>query len=219
MSIFRRIKDIFSATAHDTLDKAEDPEKMANEYLRQLNDQYYEAKTHVAAAMADETRLQQKMLEAQKEVEKYQNMAENALRAGKEDLAKQALQRKGNAQKVATQYEEQFRAQEEQVDQLQNALATLETKIGETKAKRDLIIAKKNRAKTQESIQTAAGGISKAAAMDKLDRLEDKVDDRLAKAEAMAQLETSSLDAQFQQIELESGVDSEMEELKRKLGM
>ncbi len=83
MSFFGRIKDWFSATAHDTMDKVEDPEKMANEYLRQLNDQYYQAKTQVAQAMADETRLEQKMLEAQNEVEKFQGMAETALRSSK----------------------------------------------------------------------------------------------------------------------------------------
>jgi phage shock protein A len=220
MSFFGRIKDWFSATAHDTMDKVEDPEKMANEYLRQLNDQYYQAKTQVAQAMADETRLEQKMLEAQNEVEKFQGMAETALRSSKEDLARQALQRKTQAQRMATQYEQQFQAQSEQVDNLQKSLADLETKIGETKARRDLIVAKKNRAQTQEAIQSAVGSLgSGMSATDKFDSLEDKIDDRLAKAEAAAELESSSLENQFRDLEAESGVDSEMEELKRKMGM
>ena len=219
MSFFGRIKDFFSANVNDALDKAEDPEKMANEYLRQLNDQFYEAKTQVAQAMADENRLQQKMVEAQSEVEKYQTMAEQALRSGKEDLAKKALQRKTQAQRVATQYEQQYQAQSEQVSSLQDALANLETQIGETKARRDLIIAKKNRTRTQETIQSTVSGIGKMSSMDKLDRLEDKVDDRLAKAEAAAELEAGSLENQFREMEMTSGVDSELEELKRKMGM
>jgi phage shock protein A len=219
MSFFGRIKDFFSANVNDALDKAEDPEKMANEYLRQLNDQFYEAKTQVAQAMADENRLQQKMVESQSEVEKYQAMAEQALRSGKEDLAKKALQRKTQAQRVATQYEQQYQAQSEQVSSLQDALANLETQIGETKARRDLIIAKKNRARTQETIQSTVSGIGKMSSMDKLDQLEDKVDDRLAKAEAAAELEAGSLENQFREMEMTSGVDSELEELKRKMGM
>jgi phage shock protein A len=219
MSFFGRIKDFFSANVNDALDKAEDPGKMANEYLRQLNEQYYEAKTQVAQAMADETRLQQKMVEAEKEVEKYQGMAEQALRSSKEDLAKQALQRKKQAERLAQQYTQQYEAQSAQVDKLQDALANLETQIGETKARRDLITAKQNRARTQESLQTTVSSMGKISAMDKIDQLEEKVDDRLAKAEALTELESNTLDNQFREMEMTSGVDSELAELKRSMGI
>ena len=53
MSIFNRIRDLLSANVNSMLDSAEDPEKMAEEYLRQLNNELYEAKTNVASAMAD----------------------------------------------------------------------------------------------------------------------------------------------------------------------
>jgi phage shock protein A len=219
MSFLGRIKDILSANINDMLDNAEDPEKMANEYLRQLNDQYYAAKTEVASAMADETRLQQRKIQYQTEMENWQGKAESALRATKEDLAKAALQRKVQAEKLFQQYEQQYQAQSEQVDMLQEALANLETRIAETKAKRDLIIAKKNRAQTQEAIQATTRGISRVTAMDKLDMLESRIDDRLAKAEAMADLESDTLENQFRKLEAESGVNAELEELKRKLGV
>jgi phage shock protein A len=219
MSFLGRIKDILSANINDLLDNAEDPEKMANEYLRQLNDQYYAAKTEVASAMADETRLQQRKIQYEAEVEKWQGKAEQALRAGKEDLAKAALQRKNQADRVRAQYEEQYTAQAEQVDLLQEALANLETRMAETKAHRDLIVAKQNRAKTQESLQQTTRNLGRVTAMDKLDMLESRVDDRLAKAEALAELETDTLENQFRKLEAESGVDAELEELKRKLGV
>jgi len=219
MSFLGRIKDLLSANINDLLDKAEDPEKMANEYLRQLNDQYYQTKTEVAAAKADENRLQQKMVQYFSEAEKWQNNAESALRAGKEDLARAALQRKNQARKMGEQYEQQYKTQAEQVDALEEGLGGLETRITETKAKRDLIIAKKNRVKTQESLQQTMRSLGRVSAMDKLDMLEDRIDDRLAHSEAMAELESSTLENQFQKLEREAGVDSELEELKRKLGM
>jgi len=219
MSFLGRIRDLLSANINDLLDKAEDPEKMANEYLRQLNDQFYQAKTEVAAAMADENRLQQRMVQYYAEAEKWQGNAESALRSGKEDLARAALQRKLQAEKLAKQYEQQYQAQSEQVDQLEEGLANLETRIAETKARRDLIIAKKNRARTQESLQTTIRSMGRISAMDRLDMLEDRVDDRLAHAQAMTELEGSTLEHQFRQLEQEAGVDSELEELKRKLGM
>lgn len=219
MSIVGRIKDLLSANINSMLDKAEDPEKMANEYLRQLTNELYEARTNVAAAMADETKLEQKLQQYQAEADSWQNKAEAALRASDEDLAKAALGRKVQAQKLADQYREQHKAQEEQVDALQDALVGLETRIAETKAKKELIIAKKNRAQTQEAIQRTARSLGNASAMDKLDQLEEKVDDRLAKADAMAKLEGDSLETRFKDLEKDQEIDSELAELKRKMGL
>lgn len=214
-----RIKDLISANINSMLDKAEDPEKMANEYLRQLTNELYEVRTGVAAAMADETRLEQRRVSASSEVQQWQSKAESALRAGDEELAKAALSRKVQAQKLAEQFQAQETAQEEQVDAMQEALVQLETRIAEVKAKKELIIAKKNRAQTQEALQRTATRMGQISSIDKLDQLEERVDDQLARAEAMAKLEQGSLEARFRDLEKESEVDSEMAELKRKLGM
>ncbi|MEI7646077.1 MAG: PspA/IM30 family protein [Chloroflexales bacterium] len=219
MSILGRIKDLVSANVNAMLDKAEDPEKMANEYLRQLTNELYEARTSVAAAMADETKLEQHRIAGQRETDQWQSKAEAALRAGDETLAKAALSRKVQSQKLAEQYQQQETAQEQQVTALQDALVNLETRIAEVKAKKELIIAKKNRAATQEAIQRATASMGGASTLDKLDALEEKVDDRLAKADAMAKLEQGSLENKFRNLEKDQEVDSELAELKRKMGM
>ncbi len=219
MSILGRIKDLVSANVNSMLDKAEDPEKMANEYLRQLTNELYEVRTNVAAAMADETKLEQRRISSQNEVDQWQMKAEAALRAGDEELAKAALARKVQAQKLAEQYLAQETAQEEQVAALQDALVNLETRIAEVKAKKELIIAKKNRAATQEALQRTATSMGRITAIDKLDQLEEKVDDRLAQAEAMAKLEQGSLESKFRDLEKDQEIDSELAELKRRMGM
>jgi phage shock protein A len=219
MSILNRIRDLMSANINSMLDKAEDPEKMANEYLRQLTNELYEVRTNVAAAMADETKLEQRRVSSQAEAESWQSKAEAALRAGDEELAKAALSRKVQAQKLFEQYDEQEKAQEQQVAAMQDALVQLETRIAETKAKKELIIAKKNRAATQEALQRTAQSMGKISAIDKLDQLEEKVDDQLARAEAMAKLEQGSLETRFRDLEKDQEVDSELAELKRKMGM
>jgi phage shock protein A len=219
MSFLGRISDLISANVNSMLDRAEDPEKMANEYLRQLTNELYEARTAVAASMADETRLEQRRVSAQAESDSWQNRAEAALRAGDEDLARAALNRRVQAQKLADEYLVQERAQEEQVDALQNALVQLEMRITEVKAKKELIIAKKNRAQTQEALQRTASSMGRLSALDKLDKLEEKVDDRLARANAMAQLESDSLETRFADLDKTQAVDSELAELKRKMGL
>jgi phage shock protein A len=218
MSIFSRVRDLLSANINAMLDSAEDPEKMADEYLRQLNNELYEAKTNVASSMADATKLNTKEAQYKAETEQWANKAEAALRAGNEELAKAALARKVQAQKLAQQYTEQSDAQEQQVEALQQALVQLETRISETRAKKELIVAKKNRAQTQEAIQRTVRGLGDISAMDKLDRLEERVDDRLAKADAMAKLEGDTLESKFRDLERDSEVDSELAELKKKLG-
>ena len=218
MSIFSRVRDLLSANINAMLDSAEDPEKMADEYLRQLNNELYEAKTSVAAAMADATKLNNKEAQYLAETDQWARKAEAALRAGDENLAKAALARKVQSQKLAEQYTQQSNAQDEQVEQLQQALVQLETRISETRAKRELIVAKKNRAQTQEAIQRTVRGIGNINAMDKLDQLEERVDDRLAHADAMSKLESGTLENKFRDLERDSEVDSELAELKKKLG-
>lgn len=218
MSIFSRIRDLLSANVNAMLDTAEDPEKMADEYLRQLNNQLYEAKTNVASAMADAMKLDSQEARYAAEAEQWASKAEAALRAGDEELARAALSRKVQAAKLADQYRQQSAEQDAQVEQLQDALVQLETRIAEVRAKRELIIAKKNRAQTHEAIQRTARGLGQISAMDKLDRLEERVDDKLRKAEAMSQLESDSLDSRFQDLERNQEIDSELAELKRKLG-
>ncbi|HEU5100101.1 MAG TPA: PspA/IM30 family protein [Roseiflexaceae bacterium] len=218
MSIFSRVRDLMSANINAMLDSAEDPEKMADEYLRQLNNELYEAKTNVAAAMADATKLNTKETQYSVETEQWATKAEAALRAGDEELAKAALARKVQAGKLAAQYKEQSDAQDQQVEALQQALVQLETRISETRAKKELIVAKKNRAQTQEAIQRAARGVGSNSAMEKLDQLEERVDDRLAKASAMAKLEGDTLENKFRDLERDSEVDSELAELKKRIG-
>ena len=218
-SILSRIADLISANVNAMLDSAEDPEKMANEYLRQLTNELYEVRTGVAAAMADETKLEQRRIATVGEVTQWQSKAEAALRAGDEVLAKAALARKVQAQKLAEQYQQQEQAQEEQVNGMQDALVQLETRIAEVKAKKELIIAKKNRAQTQEALQRTAQRMGQISSLDKLEQLEERVDDRLNQAEAMARLQQGSLEARLSDLEQQTEVDAEMAELKRKLGI
>jgi phage shock protein A len=218
MSIFGRIRDLLSANINSLLDSAEDPEKMANEYLRQLTSEEYEVKTSVAQAMADASRLNRLEAQYMAETSSWDNKAAAALRAGDETLAKAALSRKVQANKLFTEYREQSDAQEEQVGKLQEALVQLQTRIAETRAKRDLIVAKKNRAQTQEAIQRTVQGVSDINALDKLDQLEQRVDERLDRAEAMTKLQGDTLDNKFRDLERETEVDAELAELKRRLG-
>ena len=213
-----RIRDLVSANLNAMLDRAEDPERMVNEYLRQLNDNLNEAKVSVAGAMADETKLHSKMVEHQAQSDQWQLKAQAALRAGDENLAKQALARKLQVQKLADSYRQQYEAQDQQVEELQDALIQLESRIAEARARRELLIAKQNRAQTQEAIQRTVAGLGNITAMDKLNQLEERVDDRLNRADALDRLNRGSLEARFEELEADGELEAEFANLKQLMG-
>ena len=219
-SLLKRMRDLISANINAMLDAAEDPEKMVNEYLRQMQNELYEAKTTVAAAMADEDKVNRLWASHLALSEEWQKKAEAALQASKEDLAKQALMRRRAYQELAENYRQQFEAQQQQVEELQDALTKLEAKIAEARARKELIIAKKHQAETQEAIVRTVRTIGDSGrALEGLSGLEERVDNRLSRAKAMARLEGQALETRLANVELEVAAEADLLELKKKMGL
>ena len=96
MGVIQRFKDIMSANVNAVLDKAEDPEKMIDQYMRNLQDDLGKVKAETAAVMAEETRAKRELDECNQEVEKLQKYAEKAVAAGNDSDARLFLQKKAN---------------------------------------------------------------------------------------------------------------------------
>ena len=96
MGIFGRISDIFKANVSDTLDKAEDPEKMLKQMVIEMEESVNRTTLAVASAIANEKTLERRLAKARTETADWQQKAIQALNANREDLAKAALQKKSN---------------------------------------------------------------------------------------------------------------------------
>ena len=216
MTILTRIATLINANINAMIDSAEDPEKMVNEYLRQMRAELSEARAATAMAMADETRLRSQYERYKSESQDWQGKAEMAVQADQDDLAREALTRRASAQKLADSYQTQWESQHDQVGDLREALAKLEAKISEAETKRELIIAKQRRAATQEAITNALQSMDGQTADASLHRMEAEVDQRLARAQAMAELSGQDLDSRFSDLETENQVNNDLAELKRK---
>lgn len=94
MGIFKRLRDLTMASINDLLDKAEDPVKMLNQFLRDMGEDIKEAEMAVAKQIAVEKRFKQQYEEAEEMVTKREEQALKALEAGNEDLARRVLQDK-----------------------------------------------------------------------------------------------------------------------------
>jgi phage shock protein A len=223
MGIFSRLATLIKANINDLISRSEDPEKMLEQILIDMNQQLLEAKKQVASSIADEKRLRAQADQERALVSEWEKKAMLAVRAGNDELAREALARKKEHTTIAEQFEQQWGKHKASVDQLKLALRALNGKIEEAKRKKGLLIARKKRAEAQRHIQETMAGLRTTSAFDAFDRMAGKIDQMEAEAEAGAELaEQYSGDVlaqKFQQLEATSGADEDLLELKRKMGV
>jgi phage shock protein A len=221
MGVLSRISTIFKANVNDALTRAEDPEKILNQIVIEMNEQLADTKQKVASAIADEKRLQKQYQESAEQAKQWEEKAAAAVQKERDDLAREALARRNDHQQLAEEYGIQWEKQKQAVDQLKEHLRGLERKIEEAGRKKNLLIARQKRAKAQKQIHETMAGMKDSSAFNAFDRMERKVGDIEARADAaaeMADLESDTLEDEFAKLETRDSVDDDLAALKTKLG-
>jgi phage shock protein A len=223
MGLFDRFRRVVKSNLNDMITKAENPQKMLNQLIVDMNEQLIESKKTVAAAIADEKKLERQMNDSLAQAEEWERKAVLAVRAGKDDLAKEALVRQQEHESVANQYRSQWESQHESVEKLKASLRQLQQKIEEAQRKKNLLVARAKRAEAQKRIQTTLSGMSDTSAFEAFDRMASKVDQIEAEAQAMGEIEdmTSTdqdLESRFKALESSNAsADLLLEQLKGKM--
>ncbi len=223
MGIFSRFKTVVSSNINDMIAKAENPEKMLNQLLLDMNQQMVDSKKSVAMAIADEKKIERELAEQKRQSDEWEKKAMLAVRAGRDDLAKEALLRKQEYDGYFLQLKPQWEAQKASVEKLKESLRQLQNRIDEASRKKNILIARAKRAEAQEKIQKTLTTMSgNKSAFDTFDRMSKKVDELEARAEAAQELEDLSrdgtLEKQFAQLESSgASADLMLEELKAKM--
>ena len=226
MGIFSRLGTLIKSNLNELISRAEDPQKMLNQIVLDMQNQLVEAKKQVAVSIADEKRLK-KQLDEQVELGKeWERKAMMAVRAGDDTLAKEALRRKGEHDNQIGEFSKQWDLQKQAVDKLKDQLRTLNDKIEEAKRKKNILIARQKRAEAQRAIQDTMRGLSDTSAFDSFDRMAQRVDQIEAEAEAATELggelTGDTLDKKFKALESSGvgvGADHALAELKAKMGL
>lgn len=224
MGIFSRLGALIKSNLNDLISKAEDPEKMLNQVLLEMQQQLVEAKKAVAVAIADEKKLQKQYVTEADKAKEWERKAMVAVRAGDDSLARQALVRKQEHENIAGQFQQQWMAQKAAVEKLKDALRLLNNKIEEAKRKKNLLIARKKRAEAQQQIANTMQGLGDTSAFDTFDRMAERIQLMEAEAEAGAELagelSGDTLESKFLQLESSgNNEDDALSELKAKMGM
>ncbi len=219
MALFKRLRDLTMATVNDLLDKAEDPVKMVNQFIRDMEDDIGEAEVAVAKQIAIEKRFLEQRDEAAALVQKRAEQAERALELGNEELAKKALQDKIDQQTRYETYASEYTKAKTMADELRQRLGEMKDELLKMKSKREMLVARADAAKAQKQINHTMSSFGSGSAAAGFARMEEKVNQLEAEAEASSELRGSgkSLDDELKGLESESQLDQEMAALKAKM--
>lgn len=222
MSILTRFKYIMASNINALLDKAENPEKMIDQYLRNLNKDLGKVKSETASVMAEEQRSKRELNECQDEMEKMERYAMKALEVGNEGDARKFLEKKGTLAAKLTELQTAYQLASSNSQQMKEMHDKLVSDIGELESRRSMLKAKWSVAKTQERMNKLGSSMSYSeGSISAFERMEEKVNRALDEANAMAELnagpkdDIADLTAKYD--DKSSGVDAELAALKAKM--
>ena len=227
MGILTRFKDIMASNINALLDKCEDPEKMIDQYLRNLESDLGKVKAETASVMADETRAKRELDDCNAQIDKMQAYAEKALKAGNEADARTFLEKKQQLTTSKASLEQTYTIAADNAAKMRQMHDKLVKDIASLNSRRDAIKAKVKVAKAQERINKVGSSVLGANnSMEAFNRMEAKADKRLDEANAMAELNQSQQDSNVEDLAAKydsepenSAVDDELAALKAKMGL
>ncbi|PNY82305.1 PspA/IM30 family protein [Deinococcus koreensis] len=175
MTILDRLSRLLRANVNDLISKAENPELIIEQALRDMRGAYTEARGEVAEAMAQAAKLEREANTNRRLSAEYEKKAEEALRGGNEELAREALKRSQNSKDLAAGFDEQRTIQTSTIDQLKTQLRALEAKIDEMESKKSLLAARQKTAQAGATLDRVSGFDKAGGAMEAFDEMEQKV--------------------------------------------
>ncbi|MGL5032477.1 MAG: PspA/IM30 family protein [Microcystaceae cyanobacterium] len=218
MGLFDRISRVVRANLNDLVSQAEDPEKVLEQAVIDMQEDLVQLRQAVARTIAEQKRTEQRYNLDLAEGNKWQERAALALSKGDENLAREALTRKKTFSDSTAAYKTQLDLLNGQVDGLKRNLVALEGKISEAKTKKNMLQARAKSAKASEALQQTLSSIDTNSAMGAFERMENKVLDMEARSQAIGELGGVGIEQQFAQLQSSSDVEDELAALKASMG-
>ncbi|MBE6470300.1 MAG: PspA/IM30 family protein [Coriobacteriaceae bacterium] len=225
MAFFDRIADILKANINDMIDKAEDPVKMVKQLIIEMEEQVDEATRALGQAMGSQKVAAKELADAKAKVADWNDKAKLALKNNDEALARKALDIKVGLEGQVDQLQASYDGITAQVDKLKDQVQTMKMKLDEARARQNVLIARAKMAEASTNVATSINSAATESAFAKLDKLERKIVEQEATAEAFTELNATAgaspaaVADQFEELAHKDAVDSELERLKSELGM
>lgn len=217
MGLFDRIMRVIRANLNSLVSGAEDPEKILEQAVMDMQEELIQLRQAVAQAIATQKRTERQCSQAQTTADEWYRRAQLALQKGDEGLAREALTRRKSYQDTAEAMRSQIEQQSTIVTQLRQNMMKLESKISEAKTKKDLYIARARSAKASQQINDMMGRVGTGSAIAAFERMEEKVLQLEAQSEAVAELGTDDLEKRIAALGEADDVEAELAAMKNQI--
>ena len=232
MSVMKRVTMIFRAKADKALDRMEDPRETLDYSYKQQLELLQKVRRGVADVATSRKRLELQMNQLQQSQNRLDKQARDALSAGREDLAREALTRKSGIGTQLADLETQYTNLQGEEEKLTLASQRLQAKVDSFRTRKETIKATYTAAEAQTRINEAFTGISEEMGDVGLaiQRAEDKTEQMKARAGAIDELMASGaltdalggpppddIQAELDRMGATTGVDAELERMKAEL--
>jgi phage shock protein A len=219
MAIFSRLTDLLKANINDLIDRAEDREKMVKQIIIDMEEQLQNAVQGLGSVMASEREMLKKLKEAQDESKLWEGRARDALKSENEELAKKAIDKKLEADTSVKQYQKMYDNISSQTEILREQVDLLKKKLIEARARQTMLIARDKVAEARQEVISAVGDLDSSGAFAKMDKMEKKIAEKEAQADAAFDISgmDDEEDDEFEEMESKQAADDELARLKKEL--
>jgi phage shock protein A len=217
MGLIDRIRRVIRAEFNSLVSTAEDPEKILEQAVADMQQDLIMLRQAVAGAIATQKRTERQASQAQAMAQEWFNRAQLALAKGDENLAREALTRRQSYQETATAMQSQLSQQSGVVGKLKDNMRSLEAKISEAKTKKDLYIARARSAQASQKIQEMLGNVGTGSAMQAFEKMEEKVMQLEAQSEVLEELSSNQLEKRYAALEAGDEIEAQLTALKANL--
>ncbi len=217
MNLFKRIADIFNSNVNSALDRIEDPAKMINLMITELQDTLTKARTSAAARKAEKVSLTNERAELTKGIERWEERAKLAITNKREDLAREALSEKKSCNERIRLIDEQLVSLDSILASQEVQLAQIADKLKEVKDKQKILVQRATSAKEKKQVARTLQSSDSTDLARKFSELENKIERMEADAEMAGYHGKPSSSDEFNKMETDSAIDEELAALKESM--
>jgi phage shock protein A len=230
MSLFQRAHDIVAAKANKALDAAENPNETLDYSYEQMLDHITQVRRALVDITASKKQIELQEQQLQHSADHLQDQAQAALAQGREDLAREALNRKAAAQQQIEGMEPQRQQLDEEEQKMEQTLSALQQRVNNFRSQKEVMKAQYTAASAMTSVNEEAAGISRSFGDSgaALQRAQDKIANMQARASATDELlqsgvledvggQTDDIQRELDEAGATAGVDKELAAMKAQL--
>ncbi len=214
MGVFTRFRDIISSNINAMLDKAEDPDKLINLMIREMEDTLVEIKAFCAGVMANKKRIQRQLEDSLDHTKSWEQKAGLAVSKGREDLAREALLEKRRYAERVQSLEHELREVNGLVGQYQEDIRQLEDKLQGAREKQRMLIQRHIHANKKRRAQEEIRRMESSEAVVKFEEFENRIERMEAEADLVNYGRKPSLEVEFEELMVDEEIENELQALK-----